>query len=134
MRKYEKLNLAFDALSQDDEVLSSIDAQLLLQETYHTVMGVYDHLTVRSEPRTMALFAMHPNESTKETSRRFRRMHQFSEARVFETFGVSWDKFQELPFPEAEMLLNVSRDRNRINAENQASGIPPNPLGINAKE
>jgi hypothetical protein len=122
-----------DALSQDDDVVDSVEAQLLLRETYQTVMGIYSHVTRHKEPRPMALFAAHPNESTKETSRRFRRMHQFSEAKVMDIFGVSWDKFQEMPFPEAELLLSVARDRNRIDAENQAGGIPKLPMGIDKK-
>jgi hypothetical protein len=38
-----------------------------------------------------------------------------------------------MPFPEAELLLSVARDRNRIDAENQAGGVPPLPMGIDKK-
>lgn len=121
--KEDKLFDALDRYQYDDEVVDSYEAQSLLRATYHTTMGIFDH--TKSDISPLALFVVHPNEDTKLTSRRFRRMIQYDEAKILTNYGVSWIEFQQLPLPEAELLIIASRERSMFNAKNQQLGLEP---------
>jgi hypothetical protein len=94
----------------------SLEMQFLLRQTYQTVMGIHDHIKTDNP---LALVVVHPNEDTRLTNRRYRRMHQFEESKILTNFGVNWKDFEQMPLHEAETLLTASRERSRLNALNQ---------------
>ena len=121
--KEDRLFDALDRYQNDDEVVDNYEAQSLLRATYQTTMGIFDH--TKSNISSVALFLVHPNEDTRLTSRRYRRMIQYEEAKVLTNYGVSWNEFQQMPLPEAELLITASRERSLFNVKNQQLGLEP---------
>lgn len=52
-------------------------------------------------------------------------MIQYEEAKVLTNYGVSWNEFQQMPLPEAELLITASRERSLFNVKNQQLGLEP---------
>lgn len=88
-------------------------ARLLALHQYETSFGLYDHNHSDESRHPLALVRMHPQEDAWTGSFMVERMKQFEERNVHGRFGMSFDRFLELPRHAVLEMLNISAKRER---------------------
>ena len=93
--------------------LVSTDTQLLLMEQYEKTYKICDH-DMYGLTRPLALIAMHPSEDTSTNSALHDMIDKFADLNVYKYFGLSFDKFLELPSETVNKVLEVCAKRNKV--------------------
>lgn len=78
-----------------------------MREQYEQSYGIFDH-ELMGESRPMALVAAHPKEDVGEFSALYRAIWRFNHHGIHAKFGLSIDKFLELPHDIVEMIYQIA--------------------------
>ena len=92
--------------------LCSTDATIMSTMHYDSYYGIFDHRR-HEEQRPMGLMATHPAEDVFFTHPLFECARNWRKGRIHELFGISFDKYIELPHPAIEMLTELANEFNR---------------------
>ncbi len=90
--------------------VGSVDAQLLLRDSYETTYGIYDH-NQPAAAHPFALILQHWNENTVTLGPMHERMRQYIDGQILKYFGLPFDQFMELPTYVIEMMLTETMAR-----------------------
>lgn len=91
------------------EGIDSVSLKLMLQESYETVFGIFDHnneLALKHRP--LALVAMHPKENPSHYSKMYRTIRRYHKLNIYGTFGMALDRFLEMPHEYVELLFDIA--------------------------
>lgn len=78
-----------------------------MQDLYETEYGIYNHLG-SSGMRPLSSVAMFPSEDVNTNSRLEEMMRTYLKKGIYESYGLSFIEFMDLPIDIVEMLINVS--------------------------
>lgn len=94
--------------------LDSITARMILQESYETLFGIFNHDAVNvAKTRPLALVAMHPKENVAEYSKLYRTVVRYKDHNIQSLFGLNIEQFLDQPLEMVELMFKLSVDHIR---------------------
>lgn len=95
-------------------VLSSVEAQLVMQDAYETTYGIHDH-GLQSD--NLALVRKRPAEDVEAFDYTTGRLMMYYNAAVLKYTGITFDKFMEMPRHRGDTLMVACQDLAKKEAE-----------------
>lgn len=83
----------------------------MLLENYDIHFGIFDHSMYKDRP--FSLIELHPAERLDYVDPLYELMERFAEKDVFKHYGMSFDKFVELPRDRVEKIFEICDKLNR---------------------
>lgn len=87
--------------------IKSIEAQILLRESYETIYGIYNH-DVNDPEHPLALVEFHEAEDNTTGSLLHERLDMFAQKQVHKWFGISWPEFVAQPTDLCLRMLEIA--------------------------
>jgi hypothetical protein len=93
-------------LRTEGPVVRPAIAERLLRTAYQTEYGIFDHPNHGNFP--LDCVKLHPKEDFIEGGAVRSNMRKFARLEVGDIFKVSWNEFKDLPFDEAQFMLEYA--------------------------
>lgn len=104
--------------------MPSSQTALALAEIYDTTMGIYNHGDdVARAARPLALVELHPKEDTTTYSPLYRRIAEFHNLKVAESWGLSLVEFLNLPHEYVEYILKLTRRAASVSGKQASDAL-----------
>lgn len=88
-----------------------VDSEVMMRTLYESAFGIHNHYAAGQHP--FARVAAYPKEDYGPYSSRYRDYASFVDERIYEATGIPMDRFFDRPRREIEMILGMTRVRNK---------------------
>lgn len=120
-------NKLFENVLNTSEPLASDAAQILMDMTYDTSYGLFDH----ADPRTanpLSPVMLHPGEQYYKEGPIYQAILRYERQDILDRFGLSLTEYLDLPEDYVTMLTDITIELGERDAKlaNDAQKEPPN--------